>query len=1153
MAEAGKNWSLEGERRVVTILFCDLVGSTAAAGQLDPENWAEIINQAFEHMIEPVYKYEGIVARLMGDAILAFFGAPVAHEDDPERAVRAGLDIIKRFNSFSKEIQQQWQVEIDVRVGINTGLVLVGQVGSDLQMEYTALGDAINLASRMEQLAEPGTVQIAEETYKAIRQIFEVEDLGEVEVKGKNEPVRAYRAIVERTERIARRGLPGRSAPLIGRDEEWRALIEAAETNLKGVGQVVFLLGEAGLGKSRLIRELKAECMDRAARRDGDRPHIAWYETTSLSYETSMPYSMFQRLLREMIGAGPGEGPEQLHEKISWFDPFFPGEDALRVRQVFESLFSLESRSGLPRLEGEAFRGQLYNLISDFLVALTHNGPLILVFDDLHWIDPASAELIEHLLNLVNSYPILILCASRPERQSAGWRLRQIAEDKLPHRYSEIYLKALSEAESEKLAEKLLNIGDLPEDFKIRILRRAEGNPFFVEEVVRALTENGRVAFGEDGVRWIDGEEGEFEIPDTVQSLLTARIDRLPEESRRVLQLAALIGRTFYYRILAAILGGNKKISLDQELDILQRAAFIRETARQPELEYIFQHMLTQEAAYHTILHQHRRQYHRLVGEVMENLFTDQIESHAPRLAHHFYEARDYMRAFRYNLMTGNSAIRLFAGQEAVRHYDHARNLLRDGRVSPAELDRETIEDFYKKRGRALELTYGFAEALENYDELEQIGKQLGDRSLELSALIRKGTVRSIISDQYDPVLAMELSQAALDLAAELNDQAATARIYWNLMNQYRNSGLGNEALWAGEKSLALAKEHNLRQQIAFTSNDLSYVYMMNSQMENAVAVTTTASHLWEELGNLPMLADSLSALAGFKMVIGELDEAIRISDRAFDLSAQIRNMWGQSHSKYMIGAAHWLRGEIDKAVETMLDAASNAERARFIFAQIWCRCDYASLLIDIGLFDLALEILDEAEEASHSVSEYLPYIHAMRNFIAFRKGMKTERIPPFDFSERGPRVFTAPSIEHMRVIILLEQGRPEEAHRILVELEKFESTNNMKLGNLVTKYWMTKVLSALGQDEEMRSLQDFLFQKYENLELRWLRWKLYADLSEGAKSVEERISYREKAMEDVVWISNRLTREPVRTAVLNLFRSRSLGPPAMVNAPEKG
>ena len=287
---------MQDERRVVTMLFCDVKGSTAAE-QLDPEEWTDIINGAFEQMVQPVYKYEGTVARLMGDAILAFFGAPIAHEDDPQRAILAGLEIVQGFSAYQELTFARYSLRIRPRVGINTGLVVVGAVGSDLRMEYTAMGDAINLAARMEQTAQPGTVQVAEDTYQRTEPIFDFESLGGIEVKGKSEPVAAYRGLGRKQAAGRLRGFGGVSAPLVSRQRERDALTGGASRLRSGSGGIVWLEEVAGLGKSRLVDELKQSWQ--STQQNGQSAvDSSWLETVSYSYETGQPYSLIQRLFR---------------------------------------------------------------------------------------------------------------------------------------------------------------------------------------------------------------------------------------------------------------------------------------------------------------------------------------------------------------------------------------------------------------------------------------------------------------------------------------------------------------------------------------------------------------------------------------------------------------------------------------------------------------------------------------------------------------------------------------------------------------------------------------------------------------------------------------------------------------------------------------
>ncbi len=665
--------TMAGERRIVTMLFCDVKGSTAAAEQLDPEEWTEIINGAFEYMIKPVYHYEGTVARLMGDAILAFFGAPIAHEDDPQRAVLAGLDILAGIEPYIEQIKQRWGLEINVRVGINTGLVVVGAVGSDLRMEYTAMGDAINLAARMEQSAVPGTVQIAHDTYKLVKPLFDFEVLGKISVKGKEEAVPAYRVIGRKAIAGRLRGIEGLQAAMVGRDEEFNTLAEILATVQQGVGRIVSIIGEAGLGKSRLIRETKRSLANSDA--------VNWYESASLSYETAQPYGLFQRLIRRINGIGPTETAHQVIEKLNFQMGDFDQADQDRIGRVFAALFNLPDLGDKPALEGESFKRELFQIMPLIWQQHFGNKPTVLVFDDIHWSDPASIELLTQLLSLTAEIPLLLLCSFRPDRNSPVWGLRTTIDESYHHRYTEIALRPLSGRQVNELIDNLLATADLPDELRQRIQEKALGNPFFVEEVVRSLIDSGavvseeRMENGQTQLYWrASGDGRQIEIPDSLQSLLAARIDRLEEETRQILQLASVIGRSFYQRVLMAI--GNPAsdagVEIERQIGRLLQLEMIREAARKPELEYKFSNPLTQEVAYQTILRKQRREFHHLVAETTEALFPEQLLELAPRLAFHFSEAGEPARAMRYFALAGDAAFRLYANHEAVAHYDRA-------------------------------------------------------------------------------------------------------------------------------------------------------------------------------------------------------------------------------------------------------------------------------------------------------------------------------------------------------------------------------------------------------------------------------------------------------------------------------------------------
>ena len=559
---------MQNERRVVTILFCDVKGSTAAAEQLDPEEWTDIMNGAFEHMIRPVYQYEGTVARLMGDAILAFFGAPVAHEDDPQRAILAGLGIVSGIQAYRTQVKREWGIEFDVRVGINTGLVVVGEVGSDLRMEYTAMGDAINLAARMEQTAQPATVQVSEETHRLAAPLFEWEDLGRVEVKGKDQPVHTYRPLREKEQPGRLRGLEshGIRSPLVGRERELTILHTQLKNLSAGRGSVVFLTGEAGLGKTRLISESHQLLITHHQPFDqrfqiaaqGKSP-ITWLTGQSLSFQQTASYTPWRQVIRQSIGASESDSPAEVRRKLNFTCECctLPGGDT----PFLEALLAVESEVSLASVrgyEGEALTQRMTEATRGFVCGMAQETPTVIVFDDLHWADQASLDLLSNVADVVQRYPLLIIAVSRPDKMAGSWQLREQILEKLGADALEISLLPLSEEDSHALLTLLLTIDDLPTEARAMILKKSEGNPFYVEEVIRMLIDGEKIAW-QDG-RWaVTGVIQTLDIPDTLHGVLTARIDRLSEEAKFTLQVASVIGRKFYTEILATVLAENDR------------------------------------------------------------------------------------------------------------------------------------------------------------------------------------------------------------------------------------------------------------------------------------------------------------------------------------------------------------------------------------------------------------------------------------------------------------------------------------------------------------------------------------------------------------------------------------------------------------------
>jgi len=550
---------LQGERRVVTILFVDVVGSTQLSQHVDIETWTSIMNGAFDRIAPLIYRYEGTIARLLGDSLLAFYGAPVAHEDDPIRAVHSALAFISAGREYAEAIRQEYGVEFAIRVCINTGEVIIGAVQDDLKYEFTAMGGAVNLVSRIKFAAQPMTVLISENTYPFIAPVFECADLGSIPIKGLINPVYVYQVHGPRGQPGQLRGVAGLKSPMVGRENELAALNQLCDTVQAGVGRMALIVGGPGLGKSRLIAEWKAVACVGFAQSDvgGGASPLGWVDGHSLSFGQGSAYHLLIDLLRSIILIPEAAGePETRAALLALTEDLF-GESALDVYPYLGHLLSINlTGEALERVElgdPQALRTQYLQAFRRLFQVLSTRRPLVLVLEDLHWADPSSTELLIELLPLASTAPILFCLVTRPERDLPGWKLVTAAREIMGGSMLELRLQALSETDSRQLVANLLTIEALPARVRNIILKKSDGNPFFVEEVIRMLIDQGAIV--QENGDWVVGKEiMDLDIPDNLQGLLLARIDRLPEEVKHTLRVAAVIGRQFPKKVLARVL-----------------------------------------------------------------------------------------------------------------------------------------------------------------------------------------------------------------------------------------------------------------------------------------------------------------------------------------------------------------------------------------------------------------------------------------------------------------------------------------------------------------------------------------------------------------------------------------------------------------------
>ncbi|MBI3739926.1 MAG: AAA family ATPase [Chloroflexi bacterium] len=935
--------AMVGERRVITMLFCDVKGSTAAAEKVDPGIWTEIINGAFERMIRPIYKYEGIVPRLMGDAILAFFGAPIAHEDDPQRAVLAGLEIQSAIKLYADEIRLKQGLEFGLRVGINTGLVVVGEIGSDLRMEYTAIGDAINLAARMEQTALPGTVQITEDTYKLIAPLFDFESLGEIEVKGKAAPIKAYRVLGAKKTPGHLRGLnevmgEGFSSPLVGRETQVELLSERLTQLRDGRGSFVSVIGEAGLGKSSLIAEIQRSKPE----------SLGWLKGEALSYSRSISYFPWRQIIRQSIDAREDDSPAEVRGKLRYNCDCctLPGGDVPFLEAML-AVESEESAQVVMGYQGEALVERMTEATRGYLCGLAGESPLVLVFDDLHWADEASLNLLLNLADLASNRPILLISMLRPDKQAASWDFTQNIQKKINDRFHSIMLEPLRVEQTDTLLSNLLGMKDLPKKVRDLVAEKAEGNPFFVEELIRSLVETKQLI--RENSHWrVTSEDAKVSLPDTLRGVLSARIDRLPDATRHVLQTASVIGRSFDLCVLEKLITANE---LESHIQSLQEAGLVQRGGD----EYLFRHVLIQDAAYDSILLKKRAELHRKIGETLEELHANRMDEFAPLLAHHFYAAQDE-RSLKYDLLAGEKAARLYANAEAATHFSRALEVARR-----SNLETEQIFQLFSKLGGALELSGRYEQALENYDAMREFGRQHGDRSIEMAALMAKAPIYSIFTRLHDSLRSEQLLLEALEISRELGDRAAQARLNWNLMLNYLFSKRPDQALEHGQLALSLSRESDNREQLAYVLNDLCRLYTCRGEFEKAYAVIEEARGLWCALGNQVMLADSLGSEAEARFNAGEFDLSFERSQQALQITEEIENLWGQSYDRMLMSFILLEKGELSRGIQLADQSVKLADDAGLIASSIGMRSELAWFYAYCGVFEKGLDLIEQA------------------------------------------------------------------------------------------------------------------------------------------------------------------------------------------------
>ncbi len=947
---------LQGEQREVAVLFVDAVNFTRLSASLDAESVFRLVNDFLSRLVAAVHRYDGLVDKFTGDGLMAVFGAPRAHENDAELAVRAALDMQRAMEEFAVEARARIGAPLQVRIGIHVGPAVAGIVGSDEQAAYTVIGETVNLAARLESQARPGHILVSERVYQLARPFFDFRDGGYLTLKGLEAPMAVFEVIGQRQEPLAERGVAGVTTIFLGHDEDLKHLQQVEQALLEDrVGRVVLIQGEAGMGKSRLVAEWLARMTP---------GHFTIYRGRGLPYSQGIAYSVFRSLLQNAMHSAPPDAP--------WDEHLTP-----RLRLFLWRILGIlpqEEEKRLRYLEAERVKQLTELAVREWVLTAARKAPLLLVLDDFHWADNLSRELVQVVSRLVSDVPLLLVIMTRPQPENP-LKLEvpaPLGPLQVPI-YHEIPLSPLSEEHSRQLLGHLIALDDLPEEVIQTILRRAEGNPFYIEEFVRLLIEKDLLQLREG--RWRATQRitlDTLEIPTTLRGLMMTRVDQLPESMRDLLRSAAVIGLQFSVPVLEEVQRrlqspAHVKPLLEHlvELGVLERRFEAGEDV------YAFRHILTQETLYASLLRLQRPRLHQTVAEAIESLYAQALDRYVEVLAYHYDQARVREKALTYALAAGEKARDRYANHEAVDYFSRALQLSQH--ISGYETTRWqaaiNLGDVETRIGEYDEAVACYRAALEEH----------GSVSLEEKArvMLRLGQVWSKRGE-------LEEAEGWLRQALALNSEPPyaidlLAEVYSELgWIQVRRGNLDQAREWL-EKALVLVRPGTAYNVIAGILNRLGGVYFYQGDLEAAAYHLEEALELRNRLGDLIGYARSLNNLGVLRYYSGDWDGSLQAYEEAAKLHEQNGEIEGLAQASTNLGILYTDRGEWAKAEHYLQRSFELAQRIGQIYEVVIAHLNLGQLRLlqkrwaeCLEHLETARRIARENKNPSHLIEVYI-------------------------------------------------------------------------------------------------------------------------------------------------------------------------------------
>jgi len=944
---------IEGERKQVTVMFCDMEGFTNLSERLGPEEAYSIMDQVYEILIHKVHDYEGTVNEMTGDGIVALFGAPIALEDAPQRSIRSGMAIHREMTMFSDRINKEKEgiPPLKMRIGIHTGPVVVGTLGNDLRVEFKAVGDTVNLASRMEGLAEPGTTYVTGETFKLTEGLFRFEALGEKEVKGKEEPVKVYRVIAPSTRRTrfdvsAERGL----TPFVARERELELLLDGFERSKAGRGQAFSIMGEAGVGKSRLLYEFRKAVTNQ---------YITFLEGKCLSYSSGVAYHPVMDILKSNFDIHEGDGDLEIREKVIRGLRILGVEEASTLPYVLELMSVKDSGIDEIPMSPEARKNRIVETIKRITLKGSEIRPLIMAFEDLHWMDKSSEDVTKYVLESIPRARVLLIFTYRPEFVHT-WGSKSF--------HSQVTLNRLSNRESLTMVSYLLGTEEIDSDLEELVLEKTEGVPFFIEEFIRSLKDL-KIIEPEDKKYRLAKDIQEVTIPSTIQDVIMARVDSLTEGAKELLQIGSVIEREFSYELIkrATDLPEQELLS---HLSVLKDSELLYERGIYPETTYIFKHALTREVVYDSILTHRKKKLHEEIGDAIEELYKENIDEYYGILAEHYITSENYEKGAEYSKLAAENAEKAGSIDDAIayakKRVTSLERLPRIDDVQKEIIDARTTLGLYW-----LQL-FHYPEAKAAIDPILDTALRSDYKRRLPQVLVLLGTYEYCFEEDFPK--AFSHLEEALRIAEQEKDIASIGFATWRLGFALSANCEFEKACYNFEKALDISTAaNNLWAASRAKSYIISFPYFFAGRIDAAYQSSEEAIQLAEESGDIYSKAMATVAHGISSYGKGPFEESTKHLLKGVDYCETINlSMWDALAHIYL-GESYFEMGEYRNSKD-------HYEKAVRLFSK-----GFPSLqgLAEIGVA-MAKVMMDEKDVNLESV-----YVYVDENKLKVCEGWK--------------------------------------------------------------------------------------------------------------------------------------------------------------------